>query len=427
MRRAIPIALVAAILAPLPASAQDTPPAEALKRYTFAEALERARERNPSAAQAQQEILRAEALVRQAASGSLPTLTGTATGQVLDRERAIGERVLQSAESLSGNVTLAVPLVSVQRWLQWVHARDAAEIARASADDVRRSISLATARAYLSVIAGQRGVEVSDRAFKTAQAHFDYAHGRRQGGVGNRIDEVRAEQEVEATRAQARLARSALVKAQEALGVLLAEDGRVDAAPEVALPEPPGLDAALEDAVDLRPDVQVLERRAEAAHRVARDSYADFLPTISGQFLFVFQYPPTTTTREAGWQAQAILSVPIYDGGRSLGAWRERRALAEEADIEVEGAKRQVSADVRAAWEALRYADEALTAARRSAELALETLELANQAYRAGATTNIEVIDAERRARDAETAVAVAEDAARQARLDLLAASGRFP
>jgi outer membrane protein TolC len=427
MRDALSIALIALILSPLPAAAQEGAPGPALKRYTFAEALERAQARNPTAAQAQQEILRAEALVRQAASGSLPTLTGTATGQVLDRERAIGDRVIQSAESLSGNVTLAVPIVSAQRWLQWVHARDSAVIARASADDVRRSLALATARAYLAVVAGQRGVEVGDRAWKTAQAHFDYAHGRRQGGVGNRIDEVRAEQEVETTRAQAQLARSGLVKAQEALGVLLAEDGRVDAAPEVTLPDPPGLDAALADAAERRTDVQVLERRAEAARRVTRDSYADFLPTISGQFLFVFQYPPTSTTREAGWQAQAILSVPLYDGGKSLGTWRERRALEEEAEIAVDGAKRQVSADVRAAFEALHYADEALGAARRSAELALETLELANQAYRAGATTNLEVIDAERRARDAETAVAVAEDTARQSRLDLLAASGRFP
>jgi hypothetical protein len=38
-----------------------------------------------------------------------------------------------------------------------------------------------------------------------------------------------------------------------------------------------------------------------------------------------------------------------------------------------------------------------------------------------------EVIDAARQARDAETQAAVSEDAAREARLDLLAATGRFP
>jgi outer membrane protein TolC len=52
---------------------------------------------------------------------------------------------------------------------------------------------------------------------------------------------------------------------------------------------------------------------------------------------------------------------------------------------------------------------------------------LSQVAYRGGAFTDIEVIDAERTARDADTAVAVAEDGARQARLDLLAATGRFP
>jgi outer membrane protein TolC len=75
----------------------------------------------------------------------------------------------------------------------------------------------------------------------------------------------------------------------------------------------------------------------------------------------------------------------------------------------------------------VRATDDALKAARDGGALAKETLDLANTAYRAGATTNLEVIDAERRARDAETQVAIAEDAARQARLDLLAASGRFP
>jgi len=73
---------------------------------------------------------------------------------------------------------------------------------------------------------------------------------------------------------------------------------------------------------------------------------------------------------------------------------------------------------VRIAFEAVQRADDAL---------AQEALELSQLAYRAGATTNIDVIDAERRALDAETDAAVAEDSSRQARLDLLAASGRFP
>jgi outer membrane protein TolC len=52
---------------------------------------------------------------------------------------------------------------------------------------------------------------------------------------------------------------------------------------------------------------------------------------------------------------------------------------------------------------------------------------MANLAYRAGASTDIEVIDAERRSRDAETSAVQAEDAARRARLELLVATGQLP
>lgn len=54
-------------------------------------------------------------------------------------------------------------------------------------------------------------------------------------------------------------------------------------------------------------------------------------------------------------------------------------------------------------------------------------MQITDVAFREGATTNIEAIDAQRRARDAETAAVIAEDAARQARLELLVATGRFP
>jgi len=79
------------------------------------------------------------------------------------------------------------------------------------------------------------------------------------------------------------------------------------------------------------------------------------------------------------------------------------------------------------AFEEMRRQDIALDQANQSAAFAQKALDLANLAYRAGATTNLEVIDAERQARDAETQAAIAEDASREARLDLLAASGRFP
>ena len=54
-------------------------------------------------------------------------------------------------------------------------------------------------------------------------------------------------------------------------------------------------------------------------------------------------------------------------------------------------------------------------------------MEIAELSYKLGASTNLELLDAQRRARDADTAAIMAEDELRRVRLDLQAAVGYFP
>ena len=75
----------------------------------------------------------------------------------------------------------------------------------------------------------------------------------------------------------------------------------------------------------------------------------------------------------------------------------------------------------------MRSFERALTSARLAAEQAAEVLKISTAAFEVGATTNIEVIDAQRSSLDADTAATLIEDALQRARLDLLVAIGRFP
>jgi outer membrane protein TolC len=140
-----------------------------------------------------------------------------------------------------------------------------------------------------------------------------------------------------------------------------------------------------------------------------------------------YSSPATVTYPTTGWEAQLLLTVPFYDGGLRYGQQKLRDVNRDEAQVDLDATLRQARSDVRTAFDEVKRADAALASSRSAAQLAQTALQLANTSYRAGASTDIEVIDAERTARDAETAVAVAEDSARQARLDLLAATGRFP
>jgi outer membrane protein TolC len=104
-----------------------------------------------------------------------------------------------------------------------------------------------------------------------------------------------------------------------------------------------------------------------------------------------------------------------------------REATLRQSEASLNGQLREAKSEIRLAYEAVRRTTRALENARAASQQSAEALNITTFSFRAGATLNIEVIDAQRRSRDADTAVAVAEDAVRQARLDLLTALGRFP
>ncbi|MFN2550345.1 MAG: TolC family protein, partial [Myxococcales bacterium] len=330
-------------------------------------------------------------------------------------------------DQLSGNVTLSLPLFVPQRWLAWAHASAQEDVARASAEDVARGVAVATARAYLGVMAQHRLVQIDIQARDDAKAHLDDAHARFEVGSGNRLDEVRAGQELATDESNLAAAQSGLVRAMEALGVLVGEEGPVEVTEEIALPKLPAPEEAVNDAETLRTDVRLSRERQEAARKVLRDSYADYLPLLTAVIAPFYQHPPTLTVPETGWQAQLLLTIPLYDGGARYGLRRERSATYEEAKVQAAGLMLEVRSELRTAFEEVKRADQSLSAARQAAKLAHDALEMTMLAYREGATNDLEVVDAERRSRDADTAALVAEDTARQARIDLLAASGRFP
>jgi outer membrane protein TolC len=409
-----------------PAASAASAPLPAAMAFSFEQAVQQALLRNPSAVTAEAEIQRFEAIARQTRSGWLPTLYGSGTYTRLDSDRTLSGRVISAANQLSANLALTVPLVAPQKWAASSRASDQIDLSRSSRADVRRQVALAVGRAYLLVVSQKRVLEVSENALNTARAHFEYSRIRREGGLGNRVDVVRAEQEVATDESIVENARTSLMRAREALGVLVGVQTAVDAA-EPAFATPPPLPQAIGEAQSCRTDVQLLRARLQAAQHSESLSWTDYMPLLAGVFQPFYQNPPSLVLPRTGWQAQLVLTLPLYDGGLRYGQADERAALASQARASLDGALRQATSEVRTAFDAAMRAESSLRAAQRAASLSAQALELAGTAYRSGATSNLEMIDAERRSRDAAIQAAVAEDVVRQARLDLLAASGRFP
>ena len=404
------------------------PQAPAMERVTFDDAIARAIARNPTVAQAATAIARAEGLLQQARAVTRPSLDAVVSNVVLDSGRGFDSQIVQPRSQTTVSANVSVPILAASQWAAATHARDQIDLARLSTTNVRKEIAVAAAQAYLAIITEQRQVEVNMRARETAQAHLDYAQRRLASGAGTRLNELRAAQEVASDEARLENARLAVRRAQEALAVLMAADSPVDAAGEPAfdLPTSP----AMNDEptwMAARPDVQLSAATERAAERVWRDSFKDYFPPVIASFDPQGLTPSGLFQPSRTWRLTFSLSQPIFDAGQRRGAARVREAAVESSRLTLTSLQIQARSEVRMAQESVRSTERALASVRLAAQQANEVLSITNTAFEAGATTNLEVIDAQRSARDAEASVAISEDAGRRARLELLTALGRFP
>lgn len=395
-------------------------------RITFKDAVDQAIQRNPSVQQAAAEILRAQGLLTQARSAMLPGISGNLV-TLTQRHVVFAGQSVTPAEQITGNVALAAPLFAPVLWAQAVQAQDVVRVQQVNAADVRRQIAVATAQAYLSIIVRRRVFEASARARDTARAHYDLAHQQLAAGAGSLLNELRAQQALSADELLVEEASLDVYRAQEALGVLVGADAPLDTSDEPVLQVPMRLEAAEAAMPDLRTDVRLAAARQAAALRVWKDSWKDWLPTASGLAQPQYLQPSTFFSPSVTWRAQVAVSLPLFDAGLRRALRTEREAVFNESQLQHEAVLRQAKSDVRTADESVKSAERSLADARAAADQARHVLDIVNVSFKAGAATEIEVIDAQRALLDAETSVAVTEDVLRQARLALLVALGQFP
>jgi outer membrane protein TolC len=416
-----PFFLVVAVLAAVPAGAQ-TP---TVRTVEFDEAVKQALARNPTMTSAQVAIAEAEAGRQQARALTRPGLSATVNTVTNSREIAFEEAgVVSPRTQVAFGASASVPLLIAAERAAVRQASDQVDVATQDALETRRQVGLAAAQSYLQVIFAHRQVDVELRALETARAHLEYADRRLEGGVGSRLNQLRAAQAASETETRLEAVRLLLSRAQESLGVQMAEDGPVDAGvvPTLDTPETTNVDELLAN----RPDVKAQTLAVGAADRVVQDTSKEWLPTASVSFAPQYIAPAGLFQPARTWRLVFAVTQPVFDS-----SVRARKALRiaslDRVRVGQTALEIQARSEIRIAQEGVRSSERALNSARLAAQQANEVLKITTAAFEVGATTNIEVIDAQRSARDAETAVELADHALRRSKLELLVAVGRFP
>jgi outer membrane protein TolC len=390
---------------------------------TWEDALRHVRARSTELRIALEDVARAEAQQRVALAGALPSInaTGAYTHNLITNETAqfagLGPagpitRPVRTPfpDYVTGSLVAVQPVLALRAWNAIGTANVAEDAARLSLDDTKRLIALGVANAIVGVVTAERVAELNRLGLRNALQRLDLAQRKTTLGGGTGLDVVRARQDVETARATLVAGDEVLRQARESLGLALGVPQGVGVPPNVDIS---GLEAAARSScrpapsVDERPDVAALRTRVDIAHRNINDVKYQFTPTVN------LQSSINTTTIDTGaapnttWNVQAVLQVPIWEGGARYGNLRDTQAQELQAIQRLEAQRRKAIVEIEQARRGVAVAEDRRRVAASSRDLAAETDRLQQIAYREGRGTSLELVTAAQALREAEINLAL--------------------
>jgi len=280
--------------------------------------------------------------------------------------------------------------------------------AEANEDAATYRTALATDAAYFAVLADRELARVASDRLKRAEEQFGIARVRVLAGEAISSDSLQLLLEVNRARLGILSRDSALVTSRLRLGSQIGLSGPADATPmDTVLPPqlPMSLDQAAAEVRQRGPDVEAAradERRADAVIGAEREKY---LPEISlGAMTGAYDKElfPSALRRS---QLTVTVSLPFWDGGQ-----RELSIARLQADRNVARARREERE--RSAAELVAQAYNGYVTARAGIELATvgvavstENFRVQRARYREGATTILDLMEAQVAVSEAEAAL----------------------
>ncbi len=153
----------------------------------------------------------------------------------------------------------------------------------------------------------------------------------------------------------------------------------------------------------------------------------DLLPTVSLQAQGVVSDDWSVAgNQNESLSISGVVSVPLYDGGRTYSSVREAKHKASQKRIQVIEANRAVREAVQVSWNSLSAARQTISAAKQQVSAANQALDGVKQENEAGTRTTLDVLNAQSEVFDARITQVNAEHDAVVAAFELLAAMGQL-
>ena len=297
-----------------------------------------------------------------------------------------------------GRATARYEVFSLRKFSEL--SRTKAEIASAEAGELeqRFQAALETESSYYDVLINQELAQVAGERVERARQGLAIARARVASGAAVQTDSLQLV--LELTRAQVdRLRqRNALRTAQLELGRRVGASGPVDAVSPDTMPDP-RLPLSLADAIraglDQGPQYSAARANERAAEAALRAQRGDYLPVLSiggsHQRYDTQLFPGASNVTSVTFS----LSFPLWNNGQREIEVSRARVNRDVARTIREDLERAVRRDVSSAYDAYQTSTAAVELAKVGVTVAQQNYRMQELRYRSGASTILDLLDAQ--------------------------------
>ncbi|WP_425624505.1 efflux transporter outer membrane subunit [Agrobacterium radiobacter] len=370
---------------------------------------------NLTVMQAIERINQAEAQVISAGAGSLPSLT--AQGQHTTSQTKGSYRDVPVTNASSGSLSVSWLLDLFGRYQRSKESANASLDAAYSTVDVQRlTLISAVTAAYIDVRYYQERLAIARQNLSSRRETLDLTKLQLEAGAGSRLDVVQSEGLVNSTLSQIPGLETSFRKAAHRIATLLGMPAsslitelQKGARQPVARAIPPsGIPA---DLIRNRPDIRVAERNLAAAVAKIGVAEAQLYPSIElgGAITPSYNFVSGGGRGSAnGWSFGPSIVLPILDGGSIRANIDLANSQAREQYLVWKSTVLNAVEEVENALAAVNRDQRTVAALRKTVASYQEALQLSTASYRDGASSLLDVLDAQRSVSDAQANLATA-------------------
>src|SRR5215471_11205694 len=425
-------------------SAQQVPGAAktgpAVTSLSLEQAIALALDNNLATLLAKERENEARGFQKQALSGLLPNISGTAyQASLTENLAALGftgarfpgftSTFIGPFKNFDARARFQQTIFNLSALRNYQAGRAGVRAAQFEEAIAREQVATATALAYLETMRGDRSVSAAQANVTLGQALLKLAVDQRGAGVATGVDVTRAETRL--AQEQVRLSQAqtddeeARLQLQRIVGLPLGSPFTVSDPLSFSVDTLPAIETAVATAEDTRSEVRAAAAEVSVSELEARATRAEQLPSLE----FVGDYgisgitPVSSALPTRRYAIQ--LDVPIFNGGLTRGRIQVANSRQRQTELQLASVRGQVAADVRLADAALRTTADAVRAADQAVTLAERELQMARDRFGAGVGDSIELVTAQTTLADARLDQVTALATYNGARLNLAAALGR--